>query len=255
LGRWVSRDPIEEEGGVNIFGMVRNSCVQYIDVAGMLAFDPTGGLDLSIPDFVPNSEFEWAGDPDKYPSGSYLPLNGPKASIVFSLTWNYTGWNCCLPPKTRQESYGPHYFYNGDSGNNYYPVWNAETINIGESVSGTGFGSSGSGIGPYGDDGGIMIIEMRWSRDTTKRPQSGMATTPLGWATHGATWNVHDHFPWTATGFQINEHGGGWVRITSKWNYCNGANEYKIKAEASDGTVESGLRRYPTQGAAENARY
>ena len=34
LGRWVNRDPIEEEGGVNVFGFVRNSPLSFIDPDG-----------------------------------------------------------------------------------------------------------------------------------------------------------------------------------------------------------------------------
>jgi hypothetical protein len=34
-GRWPSRDPIEEEGGVNLYGFVGNSVVHLIDVLGL----------------------------------------------------------------------------------------------------------------------------------------------------------------------------------------------------------------------------
>ena len=34
-GRWPSRDPIEEEGGVNLYGFVNNSVLHRIDVLGM----------------------------------------------------------------------------------------------------------------------------------------------------------------------------------------------------------------------------
>ena len=33
-GRWPSRDPIEEEGGVNLYGFVGNDGIQFVDVAG-----------------------------------------------------------------------------------------------------------------------------------------------------------------------------------------------------------------------------
>jgi hypothetical protein len=33
-GRWPSRDPIEEEGGVNLFGFVGNEPVNWVDVLG-----------------------------------------------------------------------------------------------------------------------------------------------------------------------------------------------------------------------------
>ena len=34
-GRWPSRDPIEEKGGVNLYGMVRNNPIRYVDRLGL----------------------------------------------------------------------------------------------------------------------------------------------------------------------------------------------------------------------------
>ena len=34
-GRWPSRDPIEEQGGVNLYGFVRNSSINHIDLLGL----------------------------------------------------------------------------------------------------------------------------------------------------------------------------------------------------------------------------
>ena len=33
-GRWTSKDPIEELGGLNLYGMVENNCVGFVDVLG-----------------------------------------------------------------------------------------------------------------------------------------------------------------------------------------------------------------------------
>jgi RHS repeat-associated protein len=35
MGRWISRDPIEEEGGINLYGMVGNDPVNQVDVLGL----------------------------------------------------------------------------------------------------------------------------------------------------------------------------------------------------------------------------
>ena len=35
LGRWPSRDPIEEDGGINLYGMVGNDLVNRIDLLGL----------------------------------------------------------------------------------------------------------------------------------------------------------------------------------------------------------------------------
>ncbi len=36
LGRWVNRDPIEEDGGLNIYGFVGNSAFDYFDILGLV---------------------------------------------------------------------------------------------------------------------------------------------------------------------------------------------------------------------------
>jgi RHS repeat-associated protein len=38
-GRWISRDPIEERGGTNLYGMVGNDPVNAVDVLGMSCYD------------------------------------------------------------------------------------------------------------------------------------------------------------------------------------------------------------------------
>ncbi|MEI7728083.1 MAG: RHS repeat-associated core domain-containing protein [Verrucomicrobiota bacterium] len=35
IGRWISRDPIEEAGGLNIYGFTKNSPIQFVDKLGM----------------------------------------------------------------------------------------------------------------------------------------------------------------------------------------------------------------------------
>ena len=50
-GKWPSRDPIAEDGGINLYGFVRNDGVNYLDVLGL---DPVGqippsGFDLPSP--------------------------------------------------------------------------------------------------------------------------------------------------------------------------------------------------------------
>ncbi len=35
LGRWVNRDPIEEEGGVNLYGFIDNEPIAYLDALGL----------------------------------------------------------------------------------------------------------------------------------------------------------------------------------------------------------------------------
>jgi RHS repeat-associated protein len=40
-GRWISRDPIEEEGGLNLYGMVENDPINDIDPDGLVKFKVT----------------------------------------------------------------------------------------------------------------------------------------------------------------------------------------------------------------------
>jgi RHS repeat-associated protein len=41
-GRWPSRDPIEERGGVNLYGFVANDPINFLDILGMKIIDPNG---------------------------------------------------------------------------------------------------------------------------------------------------------------------------------------------------------------------
>jgi RHS repeat-associated protein len=48
-GRWPSRDPIGERGGVNLYGMVGNDAVNFVDVLGMIG----GGNGIYLPGISP----------------------------------------------------------------------------------------------------------------------------------------------------------------------------------------------------------
>ncbi|MDI9382262.1 MAG: RHS repeat-associated core domain-containing protein [Verrucomicrobiota bacterium] len=49
-GRWLSRDPIEEQGGLNLYGFVNNDPVDFVDVFGLWKSRPWGSQhkDLTI---------------------------------------------------------------------------------------------------------------------------------------------------------------------------------------------------------------
>ena len=48
-GRWLSRDPIEEEGGINLYGFVSNDSLNRFDLLGM-AFEHGHVLGLTRQD-------------------------------------------------------------------------------------------------------------------------------------------------------------------------------------------------------------
>ena len=70
LGRWLSRDPIEESGGVNVYGFVANDPLDYTDPAGLAlyAFDGTG----NVPSQRDNVRILW----ETYSGGSKPYIKG-----------------------------------------------------------------------------------------------------------------------------------------------------------------------------------
>ena len=84
LGRWLSRDPIEEEGGENlyIFG-VNNSC-SYIDMLGWMSFK-----DIAF------SSIGWdkSGNIPRDMQGFPVGLGGARVQIIWYFTGGYFG--CC----------------------------------------------------------------------------------------------------------------------------------------------------------------
>ncbi len=50
-GRWLSRDPIEEEGGVNLYGMVNNDPINKWDLLGNVTFEQINSIakQMNIP--------------------------------------------------------------------------------------------------------------------------------------------------------------------------------------------------------------
>ncbi len=55
LGRWINRDPLEEQGGVNLYGFVGNNGINSIDLLGMMLYpsfyaDLDSGWKTHLPD-------------------------------------------------------------------------------------------------------------------------------------------------------------------------------------------------------------
>jgi RHS repeat-associated protein len=59
-GRWLSRDPIDESGGLNLYGFVKNACTQYYDLLGRNLGNPLGcGYGCIPPPDNPPEPFTW----------------------------------------------------------------------------------------------------------------------------------------------------------------------------------------------------
>lgn len=69
LGRWISRDPIEEQGGMNLYAFVVNDPVNFIDVTGLEAMPTT----LPAPSIIPGIP----GTMDGPPINPVIPKAGP----------------------------------------------------------------------------------------------------------------------------------------------------------------------------------
>ncbi|UDQ97755.1 RHS repeat-associated core domain-containing protein [Lentisphaerota bacterium WC36G] len=55
-GKWLSRDPIEEFGGYNLYGFIGNDVISFIDVLGLGVFIITEKDDIKINDNRPSDE-------------------------------------------------------------------------------------------------------------------------------------------------------------------------------------------------------
>ena len=53
LGRWFSRDPILEQGGLNLYGFVVNDAINGVDVKGQIRYSPLPGTGVHYPDDFP----------------------------------------------------------------------------------------------------------------------------------------------------------------------------------------------------------
>jgi RHS repeat-associated protein len=76
-GRWLSRDPIGEQGGVNLYGMVGNGPVNRMDVLGRIGWGPIPGFGLPIPKIDPAPD--WHTQRNRKQKGK-CPTKEPKGN-------------------------------------------------------------------------------------------------------------------------------------------------------------------------------
>jgi RHS repeat-associated protein len=75
LQRFVNRDPIEEDGGINLYGFVANRPLSRVDPLGLGWFDPPMG-DVQV---LPNGDLY--APPLPLPDGIATPLSGGRANF------------------------------------------------------------------------------------------------------------------------------------------------------------------------------
>jgi hypothetical protein len=110
-GRWPSRDPIEEEGGLNLYGFVFNSAVDHTDVIGREPAGQDGGVtvtDTGVPGFPLEQNFYHPDDLGTNPGnlGAWMQIevtakdlcNKDKhGELTINLTFRWRKYNKGLP--------------------------------------------------------------------------------------------------------------------------------------------------------------
>jgi RHS repeat-associated protein len=107
LGRWVSRDPIEEEGGENLYVFVVNDPCAYVDPAGEMSFK-----DIAF------SSVGWDKSGNIPPGGQGFPigLGGARIQVIWYFTGSYFG--CCSQKTGKKE-----HWFSGTLGIEAYVIW------------------------------------------------------------------------------------------------------------------------------------
>ena len=97
-GRWPSRDPIEKQGGLNLYGFVRNT--------PMSSFDILGRMPVSEPEYVQNPPVLDLPLGGSIPGTKFVKLG--RAVVDFSISIkNQEGKKCCIESFVKY-SQGPY---------------------------------------------------------------------------------------------------------------------------------------------------
>ncbi|MBB5354022.1 RHS repeat-associated protein [Haloferula luteola] len=100
-GRWLSRDPIEEEGGVNLYGFVGNNGINQADFLGQYATIKEAGLAGAHAAAERSIRFDEIYNSDNW---TYRYFGGGNEGIDFKL--EYAGLVCCNSnPSSNEDKY------------------------------------------------------------------------------------------------------------------------------------------------------
>ena len=87
-GRWPSRDPIEEEGGLNLYGMVGNDLVNWVDAFGLAKTEQVTVSGTETIDILIRDEYSY---PYKFDYKYYVLIDcsNPTSAANFLNRWIY----------------------------------------------------------------------------------------------------------------------------------------------------------------------
>ncbi len=92
MGRWINRDPIQERGGVDLYGFVGNLPINYIDSLGLIKIDYQAPAMVSnpgdIPDLMKLKEPDTAGYTET--SGKSFKCSCLGCNVTCKAMWAYT---------------------------------------------------------------------------------------------------------------------------------------------------------------------
>lgn len=97
LGRWLNRDPINEDGGINLYGFVGNNGVNDVDPMGLTDINyvnPDHGEYGYFVEYSPNSKFTVGGHGNTDGIVDYATNDYVSASMLAEEIYNNQNFNC-----------------------------------------------------------------------------------------------------------------------------------------------------------------
>ncbi len=183
-GRWLNRDFIEEEGGINLYALAGSDALNFFDILGMASacdkcnntcqmevkckvksgpvYSPSGTITAQLKDGLKQAGFTFSAEfEDDIATGSCAGCCEVRQYIKWSGSPpNHEGWN---PPRT----------YQADT---WYEDRDSENMRYGHRDGGHSDPSEGDGYFDENDEGDVKCGRRYFGRDTP-----GGAPSRTGW--------------------------------------------------------------------------